>query len=115
MRLSYIPLALAVLLVISFTLSAQETFPRMTSVDPATAKSGVEVTVAGENLDKANVAEVYLSDGEKDVKVQMTEQTATSVKFKVPDAMKPGRFSLVVLTTTKPAKLIDQPVKVTIE
>jgi hypothetical protein len=115
MRLSYIPLALAVLLVISFMLSAQSNFPRMTSVDPATAKSGVEVTVAGENLDKANVAEVYLSDGEKDVKVQMTEQTATSVKFKVPDAMKPGRFSLVVLTTTKPAKLIDQPVKVTIE
>jgi hypothetical protein len=115
MRLSYIPLALAVLLVISFMLSAQSTFPRMTSADPAIAKSGVEVTVVGENLDKANVAEVYLSDGEKDVKVQMTEQTATSVKFKVPDAMKPGRFSLVVLTTTKPAKLIDQPVKVTIE
>jgi hypothetical protein len=29
--------------------------------------------------------------------------------------MKPGRFSLVVLTTTKPAQLIDQPVKLTVE
>ena len=115
MKLSHIPLALAGLLFISFTLSAQATFPRMTSVEPATAKAGVEVTVAGENLDKANIADVYLSDGEKDVKVELTGQTATSVKFKVPDAVKPGRFSLVVLTTTKPAKLIDQPVRLTVE
>jgi hypothetical protein len=115
MKLSYIPLALAGFLIISFTLSAQVTFPRMTSVEPATAKAGVEVAVAGENLDKANVAEIYLSDGDKDTKVEVTGQTATSVKFKVPDAMKPGRFSLVVLTTTKPAKLIDQPVRLTIE
>lgn len=115
MRLSYIPLALVGLLVIAFMLSAQATFPRMTSVDPATAKAGVEVTIAGENLDKANIAEVYLSDGEKDVKVEVTGQTATAVKFKVPDGMKPGRFSLVVLTTTKPARLIDQPVKLNVE
>jgi hypothetical protein len=115
MRLSFIPLALAGLLVISFMLSAQATFPRMTSVEPATAKAGVEVTVVGENLDKANIADVYLSDGDKDVKVELTGQTATSVKFKVPDAIKPGRFSLVVLTTTKPAKLIDQPVRLTVE
>ena len=115
MRLSYIPLALAVLLVISFTLSAQATFPRMTSVEPTTAKAGVEVTVAGENLDKANIADVYLSDGDKDVKVELTGQTATAVKFKIPDSIKPGRFSVVVLTTTKPAKLIDQPVKLTVE
>jgi IPT/TIG domain. len=115
MRLSYIPLALTGLLVIALMLSAQATFPRMTSVDPGTAKAGVEVTVAGENLDKANIAEVYLSDGEKDLKVQVTDQTATAVKFKVPDGMKPGRFSLVVLTATKPARLIDQPVKLTVE
>jgi hypothetical protein len=115
MRLSYIPLALTGLLVVAFMLSAQATFPRMTSVDPPTAKAGAEVTVAGENLEKENIAEVYLSDGEKDVKVQVTGQTATSIKIKVPDAMKPGRFSLTVLTTTKPPKLIDQPVKLTIE
>jgi len=115
MRLSYIPIVLAGLLVISVTLSAQSTFPRMTSVEPTTAKAGVEVTVTGEHLEKTNIAQVYLSDGEKDVKVDVTGQTATSVKFKVPEAMKPGRFSLVVLTTTKPAQLIDQPVKLTVE
>jgi hypothetical protein len=115
MKLSFIPLALIGLLITAFMLSAQATFPRMTSVEPTTAKAGVEVTIAGENLDKPNIAEVYLSDGDKDVKVQVTEQTATSMKIKVPDGMKPGRFNLVVLTTTKPAKLIDQPVKLTIE
>ena len=115
MKLSYIALALAGLLIISFTLGAQATFPRMTSVEPATAKAGVEVTVAGENLDKDNIVEVYLSDGDKDSKVVVTGQTATSLKFKVPDGLKPGRFSLVVLTTTKPPKLIDQPVRLTVE
>ena len=115
MRLSFILLVLAGLLVISFTLSAQAIFPRMTSVDPTSAKAGAEVTVTGQNLEKENIAQVYLSDGEKDLKVELTEQTATSIKFKVPGAVKPGRFSLVVLTTTKPAKLIDQPVRLTVE
>jgi hypothetical protein len=87
----------------------------MTSVEPATAKAGVEVTVAGANLEKANIAEVYLSLDEKDVKVELIEQTATSIKFKVPATMKPGRFGVVILTTTKPARLIEQPVKLTVE
>lgn len=87
----------------------------MISVDPTSAKAGDILTVAGENLDKANVAQVFLTDGTNDIKVEVTEQTAQSLKVKVPASIKPGRFSLAVLTTGKQPKFITQPVKVTIE
>jgi hypothetical protein len=115
MKLFHVALVLGVLLLAVLVLNAQAVFPRVTALDPATAKAGAEVTATGQNLDKANVAEVYLSDGEKDTKVEVTAQAAESIKIKVPDSMKAGRFSLVLLTTTKPPKLMDQPVRLTIE
>jgi hypothetical protein len=115
MKLSFIPLALITLVIFASTLGAQATFPRMTSVEPTTAKVGAEVSAAGENLDKANVTEVFLTDGQNDIKVQMTQQAATEIKFKIPDSVKPGRFSLMVLTATKPPRLIEQPVRLTVE
>jgi len=87
----------------------------MISVEPASAKNGADVTVSGENLDKANVAEVYLTDGQNDTKVEIIEQAAATIKIRVPASMKPGRFGLVVLTASKPQRLIEQPVKLTVE
>jgi hypothetical protein len=115
MKLSYIAPALAVLLIFATILGAQAIFPRMTSVEPATTKAGADASVAGENLDKGNVADVFLTDGQTDVKVQILEQAATAIKFKVPTSAKPGRFSLMVLTPSKPPRLIEQPVKLTVE
>jgi hypothetical protein len=89
----------------------------MTSVDPPNAKRGDVITVTGENLTKDMVAKVYLTDGgdgKNDIEVQVTEQTATSLKFKIP-AKATGRLALMILTTTKPAQLIEQPVKITID
>ena len=113
--LSLISSVAIVLLAGALLLNAQAGFPRMTSVDPANGKAGDVLTVQGENLDKANVAKVYLTDGKNDITVEVSEQAATSVKIKVPASIKPGRFSLMVLTTGKTPKLIEQPVKVTIE
>jgi siroheme synthase (precorrin-2 oxidase/ferrochelatase) len=87
----------------------------MKTVEPPTGKSGDVVTVTGENLDKSNVAELYLTDGQHDIKAVMTQQTATSIKFKIPSSIKPGRLALMVLTKGKNPKLIEEPVKVTIE
>jgi len=115
MRLSFIPAVAVALLTACLVLGAQEAFPRMTSVDPSAGKAGDVLTVAGENLDKANVAQLFLTDGKNDIKVEMTEQAATSIKFKIPASVKPGRFNLMVLTTGKQPKLIEQPVKVTVE
>jgi hypothetical protein len=111
MKLSFV---VALLMAASFAYS-QQAMPRMTSVEPTSAKKGDVVAVTGENLDKDLVAKVYLTDGKNDTVVEVTEQSATSIKFKIPAAKVAGRLAVMVLTTGKEPKYIEQPVKVTIE
>ena len=112
MRLSFVvPLFLAA----GIAAFGQSSIPRMSTVDPGNGKVGDEITVAGENLEKTQVSKVYLTDGKNDVVVDLTEQNATSLKFKIPTKATPGRFALMLLTTGKEPKLIEQPVKLTVE
>jgi hypothetical protein len=105
-----------VLLVLAACLAAfaQQSMPRMTSVEPGAGKAGDVIVVAGENLTKAAVAKVYLTDGKNDIEVQVTEQSATTLKFKIPARAK-GRLALMIETSGKDAKQIEQPVKLTVE
>ena len=108
---SAVPLLFAATLV----LFGQETMPRMSSVDPTSGKAGDVIAVAGENLDKANVDKVYLyADDQKPVLCEITGQTATEIKLKIP-AKASGRMALMILTSGKEPKEIVQPVKVNIE
>jgi hypothetical protein len=89
---------------------------RITSVDPLTAKSGDVVSAIGEGMDAGNVDELYLTNGTDDIKVEMTQQTDKLVKFKVPAGVKAGRWALMVhLKSGSGPRLIEQPVKVTVE
>jgi hypothetical protein len=104
-------LCAAALAIVAF---AQDS-PRMKSVEPTSGKAGDEMTVSGENLDKKFVKEVYLTDGKTDLKMEVTSQEAEAIKAKVPAGAKPGRYSLMVLTAEKTPKLVEQPVKFTVE
>jgi hypothetical protein len=97
----------------ALALYAFQAMPRFTTVEPDTGKVGDLISAKGENLEKTYIAEVYLTDGAKDTKVIVTEQSATEVKFKVPQ-IKAGRYHLLVLTANK-ASLIEQPVVLTVE
>jgi IPT/TIG domain len=112
MKLSF---AAMLLVAASFAAYAQQAMPRLASAEPQNGKVGDEITVTGENLAKDSVAKLYLTDGTNDVQVDISEQTATTLKFKIPAKAKPGRLALMVLTAGKEPKLIEQPVKVTIE
>lgn len=113
MKLSFI---ISCLVAASFVTYAQQVMPRMVTVEPMNGKTGDVIMVTGENLAKDAVAKVYLTDGKNDVQVEVVEQTATSIKFKIPvKAAAGGRLTLMVLTTGKEAKLIEQPVKVLID
>lgn len=112
MRLSLMTPLLALTVIVLY---GQQTMPRMTGVEPDSAKAGDVLTVSGEHLDKGEVMELYLTDGKKDTKCRMTEQSPTAIKFQIPDKVTAGRFALMVLTGGKDPKLIEQPVKVTIE
>lgn len=110
MRLSFI----APLLLVGIAAWAQDTMPRMSSVEPGSGKKGDVVAVTGENLDKTNVSKIYLTDGKNDLECVITNQSATEVKIKIPDKAT-GRMALMILTGGKEPKLIEQPVKVSIE
>ena len=88
--------------------------PSIDAVDPPNGKVGAVITATGQNLAKASVAKLYLTDGKNDLVVDVTEQTATSIKFKIP-AKATGRMSLMVLTQDKEPKLMELPVKVAID
>jgi len=89
--------------------------PIIDSVEPTEGKAGDVLTIAGVNLGPDNLATLYLTDGKTDIKVLITEQTATSIGFRIPPAAKPERFALMVLTKGNVPKVIEEPVKVTVE
>ena len=113
MRRSLILLLLAALA--AFAALAQGPMPRMTGVEPGNGKAGDVLTIAGENLEKAVVEQVFLTDGKNDLKVEVTDQSNKAIKFRIPASAKAGRFALMLLTKGKEPKLIEQPVKVTVE
>jgi hypothetical protein len=96
-------------------LSAIDGVPKMTAVVPDTGKAGDLVTVEGEFIGKANVAELYLTDGSNDWKCEIVEQSENLIKFKIPVKAKAGRLTLMVLTAGPTPKLIEEPVKITVE
>jgi hypothetical protein len=87
----------------------------ITAVDPVSAKAGVEAVANGSSLGQDHVAALYLTDGKNDSKAAILEQTATMIRFRIPAEVKPGRYALMVLTKGKEARLIEEPVKITIE
>jgi fibronectin type 3 domain-containing protein len=106
--------SLLIALALSPALVSFAGFPKVTTVEPDTGKVGDIVSVKGENLDKSSIGEVYLTDGSHDMKVQIAEQTATEIKFKVPENVKAGRYHILVLTADKKS-LVEQPVVFTVE
>jgi hypothetical protein len=111
-RIVFCTVFAACALLFQATLRAQST--RIVRLDKLTAKVGDVVTATGQDMDKANVDTLYLTDGSKDIKVDMMEQTDKEIKFKVPEEAKSHRWALMV-HTTKSDQLVEEPVKVTIE
>jgi len=89
--------------------------PWISAVEPASGKVGDVLSIQGVNLGQDSVAALYLTDGNTDLKVLMIEQTSTSIRFRIPPEAKPGRFALMVLTKGNVPKLIEEPVKITVE
>lgn len=109
MKIAFLMLALAVTLAAPARLTGQG--GRIMSVDPDSGKPGDTVAAIGEGVDKANVAELYLTDGTNDIKVAIVEQTATTIRFTIPANCKSGRYNLMIKTAGKVPQLLEQPVK----
>jgi hypothetical protein len=84
------------------------------SVAPDTASPGDTVVATGERLTTKYLAELYLTDGKDDIKVEILKQTETEVTFKVPPGVK-GRFRLMILSAGVEPKLAEQPVRLVVQ
>ena len=117
MKTLYLLVLVPVILVSSLVFGQESrAMPRISSVEPTSGQVGAELTALGENLDQTNVAELRLTDDTNDFKVPITNQTTTAIKFKIPNEVKPGRYSLVTFSKRTPRSLeIVQPVKVTVD
>jgi hypothetical protein len=89
--------------------------PMMRVVEPAAAKAGDDVLVKGDYLGENLVAEVYLTDGKANLKVEVLSQSDKEIKFKVPAEAKPGAYRLMVLTTGVEPMLIEEPVRFVVQ
>ena len=113
MRIGFLLAGIIVMLAVAPALGAQNC--RITGVDPDSGKIGDTVGAAGEAMDKSKVDELYLTDGTNDFKVQIVEQTESMIKFKIPAKIKPGRYALMIKTKGPDVKLLEQPVRLTVE
>ncbi|MCW5964869.1 MAG: hypothetical protein KIT83_12595 [Bryobacterales bacterium] len=107
-------LLLLLVLALPLMLLAASGVPMMRALDKEEAKRGDVVMISGDNLGKANVAELYLTNGKDDFKVEITEQTTATLKFKVGKEIRFGRYSLMILTGGETPMFIEQPVKLNI-
>ena len=96
------------------TVAANEV-PQVLTIEPRNAKPGTVVSVTGNFLDKTKVDDAFLTDHRFDLKVKVLEQTPTSIKFRVPPFIKPGRHQLLLQTAGETPKLLEQPVYLSVE
>jgi hypothetical protein len=88
--------------------------PRISSVEPTEGLVGKTLIASGENLDQANVAELFMTDGTNDLKIKIVSQTAMIIKFKIPLEAKPGGYRLGTLSKGPPPLEVVQPVRITV-
>ncbi len=103
------------LLSLPLALPAHAQVPQMSTVQPDNGKIGSVLRIHGVYLGKEKVDEVYLTDHTFDMKVKVLDQTEDSIEFRIPPSAKPGRLQLLVKTTGKQPKLLEQPVYITVE
>jgi IPT/TIG domain-containing protein len=85
--------------------------PQITGVEPATGKANDTVTLSGNNLGKASVSSVYLSNDKDDFKATIVDQGDDKITMKVPQ-VKPGDYNVSLQVGDK---LFIKPVKFKVE
>src|SRR5258708_10756845 len=88
-----------------------QTSPRVTGVEPATAKIGATVTVNGENLGKSNVAAVFVSNSSDDFPATVVEQTDAKIVIKIPK-VKAGDYNVSIQVKND---ILIQPIRLAVQ
>ena len=84
--------------------------PRLTAVSPSGGHNGDQITASGDNLSAESVERLYLTNGRKDYRVSIKEQSAGSIRFSIPARIRPGYYNLMLQTAGAGAALLEQPI-----
>ena len=89
------------------SLAIAQSAPQVTAVDPSSGKVNDTITVSGNNLGKASVSSVFLSDDKSDFKAAIVDQGDDKITMKVPQ-VKAGDYNISIQVGDK---LFIKPVK----
>lgn len=84
--------------------------PRLTEVVPDAVAAGGTAVAKGSDLTRPTVDKLYLTAGGSDVELEITEQTADAITFKVPDGTAMKRYRLMFLTGGATPAYMEQPI-----
>ena len=84
--------------------------PRLTEVVPDAVAPGGTAVAKGSDLARPVVDKLYLTAGGSDVQLEITDQTADAITFKVPDGTAMKRYRLMFLTGGASAAYMEQPI-----
>ena len=84
--------------------------PRLTEVMPDAVAPGGTAVAKGSDLAKPTVDKLYLTAGGSDVELEITEQTADAITFKVPDGTAMKSYRLMFLTGGASPAYMEQPI-----
>ncbi len=84
--------------------------PRLTEVVPDAVAPGGTAVAKGSDLARPVVDKLYLTAGGSDVELEITDQTADAITFKVPDGTAMKRYRLMFLTGGASAAYMEQPI-----
>ena len=102
---------LATVSLLGALLAVGQNGPRVTAVQPGSAKAESSVTLTGQNLDKDSVKNVFLSDDATDYKADLIEQAAEKIVVKVPK-VKPGSYNVSIQVGNN---ILIEPVRFKVE
>ena len=83
---------------------------RVMSLEPTLASPGDELVITGTELASANVDKLYITVGSTDIEVEILEQTAEQMRFRLPADVPHARYNLMLLTAGDTPALLVQPV-----
>ena len=107
----FFALAAVVTLALATPAGLAQDASRVTGVDPAAGKANDTITIAGENLGKAKVSAIFLSDEKDDHKATVVSQEADKIVIKVP-TVKAGDYNVSIQTGNS---IFIQPVRFTVQ
>ena len=84
--------------------------PRLSEVVPDAVAPGGTAVAKGSDLARPVVDKLYLTAGGSDVELEITDQTADAITFKVPDGTAMKRYRLMFLTGGASAAYMEQPI-----